>query len=66
MTDKSASHATTRMRTILDLANLAIDCAKVVLAMTAPWTATPRALCAGLLLLQQLLLFLLVDLVLAK
>ena len=67
MRDKSANHATTRMRTIPDLANLAIDCAKGVLAMTAPWTATPRVLCAGLLLLRQrLLLFLLVDSVLAK
>ena len=63
MVDKSASHATTRTRMILDPANLAIDCAKVVLPMTALSAATPRVFCAGLLLLQQLPLSLLVDLV---
>ena len=67
MTNKSANHATTMTRMIPYLANLAIDCAKWVLTMTAPWTAAPRVLCVGLLLLRQcLLLFLLVDWVLAK
>ena len=74
MTDKSANQATTRMKMMIPgLANLAIDCAKGDLDCAkgnlspAPWTATPRVLYVGLLLLgQHLLLFLLVDLVLAK